>query len=76
MWDWVSMTGVQGRISRGGDIRGRDDPGFKPWLGTVDDVMNRFTDRFVRTTTIALSGSTRSGLTPPPKASMHRPRSC
>ena len=25
-----------------GDIPGRDDPGFKPWPGTVDEVMARF----------------------------------
>lgn len=31
-----------------GDIPGRGDPGFKPWPGTVDEVMSRFTDRFVR----------------------------
>jgi hypothetical protein len=31
-----------------GDIPGRGDPGFKPWPGSVDDVMTRFTDRFVR----------------------------
>jgi hypothetical protein len=30
-----------------GDIPGRDDPGFKPWPGTVDEVMTRFVDRFV-----------------------------
>jgi len=30
-----------------GDIPGRGDPGFKPWPGTVDEVMTRFTDRFV-----------------------------
>jgi hypothetical protein len=30
-----------------GDIPGRNDPGFKPWPGTVDDVMTRFVDRFV-----------------------------
>jgi hypothetical protein len=30
-----------------GDIPGRDDPGFKPWPGTVDEVMERFVDRFV-----------------------------
>jgi hypothetical protein len=30
-----------------GDIPGRDDPGFKPWLGNVDEVMTRFVDRFV-----------------------------
>jgi hypothetical protein len=31
-----------------GDIPGRGDPGFKPWPGTLDEVMTRFTDRFVR----------------------------
>ncbi len=31
-----------------GDIPGRGDPGFMPWPGSVDDVMTRFTDRFVR----------------------------
>jgi len=31
-----------------GDIPGRGDPGFKPWPGSVDEVMTRFTDRFVR----------------------------
>jgi hypothetical protein len=30
-----------------GVIPGRDNPGFKPWPGTVDEVMTRFTDRFV-----------------------------
>jgi hypothetical protein len=30
-----------------GDIPGRGDPGFKPWPGTVDEVMARFVDRFV-----------------------------
>ncbi len=30
-----------------GDIPGRDDPGFKPWPGTVNEVMTRFVDRFV-----------------------------
>jgi hypothetical protein len=30
-----------------GDIPGRDDPGFKPWPGTLDEVMARFVDRFV-----------------------------
>jgi hypothetical protein len=30
-----------------GDIPGRGDPGFKPWPGTVDEVMTRFIDRFV-----------------------------
>jgi Bacterial self-protective colicin-like immunity len=30
-----------------GDIPGRDDPGFKPWPGTVDEVITRFVDRFV-----------------------------
>jgi hypothetical protein len=31
-----------------GDIPGRDDAEFKPWPGTVDDVMTRFIDRFVK----------------------------
>jgi hypothetical protein len=30
-----------------GDIPGRDDPGFKPWPGTVNAVMTCFVDRFV-----------------------------
>jgi hypothetical protein len=30
-----------------GDIPGRNDPGFKPWPGTLDDVMTRFIGRFV-----------------------------
>ena len=30
-----------------GVIPGRDDPGFKSWPGTVDEVMTRFVDRFV-----------------------------
>jgi hypothetical protein len=30
-----------------GDIPGRDDPGFKPWPGTVEEVMTRFVDCFV-----------------------------
>ena len=30
-----------------GDIPGRNDPGFKPWPGTVDEVMTQFVDRFV-----------------------------
>jgi hypothetical protein len=31
-----------------GDIPGRGEPGFEPWPGSVDVVMTRFTDRFVR----------------------------
>lgn len=31
-----------------GDIPGRNDPGFKPWPGTLEDVMTRFVDTFVR----------------------------
>jgi hypothetical protein len=30
-----------------GDIPGRNDPGFKPWPGTLDDVMTQFIGRFV-----------------------------
>jgi hypothetical protein len=30
-----------------GDIPGRIDPGFKPWPGTIDQVMTRFVDTFV-----------------------------
>ena len=30
-----------------GVIPGRNDPGFKTWPGTVDQVMTRFIDRFV-----------------------------
>jgi hypothetical protein len=30
-----------------GDIPGRNDPGFKPWPGTRDEVMAQFIDRFV-----------------------------
>jgi hypothetical protein len=30
-----------------GDIPGRNDPGFKPWPGTLDEVMAHFIDRFV-----------------------------
>ena len=30
-----------------GDIPGRDDPGFKTWPGTIDEVMTRFVDRFI-----------------------------
>jgi hypothetical protein len=30
-----------------GDLPGRNDPGFKPWPGTADEVMKRFVDRFV-----------------------------
>jgi hypothetical protein len=30
-----------------GVIPGRNDPGFKPWPGTVDEVMERFVDLFV-----------------------------
>ena len=30
-----------------GDIPGRNDPGFKPWPGSVDEVMARFTALFV-----------------------------
>ncbi|MGA8330974.1 MAG: hypothetical protein WB777_16990 [Mycobacterium sp.] len=30
-----------------GDIPGRNDPGFKPWPGTRDEVVARFIDRFV-----------------------------
>jgi self-protective colicin-like immunity protein len=30
-----------------GVLPGRNDPGFKAWPGTVDDVMTRFADRFV-----------------------------
>jgi hypothetical protein len=31
-----------------GQIPGRNDPGFKPWPGTLDEVMAQFIDRFVR----------------------------
>jgi len=30
-----------------GVIPGRDNPGFKTWPGTVDEVMTRFVDRFI-----------------------------
>lgn len=30
-----------------GDIPGRNDPWFKPWPGTIDEVMARFVDTFV-----------------------------
>jgi hypothetical protein len=30
-----------------GDIPGRNDPGFKPWAGTLDEVMTQFVSRFV-----------------------------
>ncbi len=30
-----------------GDIPGRNDPGFKPWPGTLDEVMTQFVSRFV-----------------------------
>jgi len=30
-----------------GDIPGRDDPGFKPWPGSVDEVMAQFIALFV-----------------------------
>jgi hypothetical protein len=30
-----------------GVIPSRSSPGFKPWPGTVDEVMTRFVDRFV-----------------------------
>lgn len=30
-----------------GQIPGRNDPGFKPWPGTTEEVMSRFIDRFV-----------------------------
>ncbi len=30
-----------------GDIPGHNDPGFKPWPGTLDEVMARFIDHFV-----------------------------
>lgn len=30
-----------------GDIPGRIDSGFKPWPGTIDQVMTRFVDTFV-----------------------------
>ena len=30
-----------------GDIPGRNDPGFKPWPGSVDEVMARFITLFV-----------------------------
>jgi hypothetical protein len=29
-----------------GDIPGRNDPGFKPWPGTLDEVMTQFIGRF------------------------------
>jgi hypothetical protein len=30
-----------------GDIPSRNDPGFKPWPGAIDEVMTRFVDTFV-----------------------------
>jgi hypothetical protein len=30
-----------------GDIPGRNEPGFKPWPGTMEEVMTRFIDTFV-----------------------------
>jgi hypothetical protein len=30
-----------------GDIPSRNDPGFKPWPGTLDEVMTQFIGRFV-----------------------------
>jgi hypothetical protein len=44
--DTVRSLLVEGLVEVG-DIPGRDDPGFKPWPGTVDEVMTRFSDRFV-----------------------------
>ncbi len=44
--DTVRSLLVDG-LAEVGDIPGRDDPGFKTWPGTVDDVMTRFADRFV-----------------------------
>jgi hypothetical protein len=44
--DTVRSLLVNG-LAEVGDIPGRDDPGFKTWPGTVDEVMTRFIDRFV-----------------------------
>jgi hypothetical protein len=44
--DTVRSLLVDG-LAEMGDIPGRDDPGFKTWPGTVDEVMTRFIDRFV-----------------------------
>jgi hypothetical protein len=44
--DTVRSLLVEG-LAEVGDIPGRDDPGFKTWPGTVDEVMTRFVDRFV-----------------------------
>lgn len=30
-----------------GVIPGRNDPGFKPWPGTAEEVMTQFTERFI-----------------------------
>ena len=38
---------VEDRLVVVGDIPGRNDPGFKTWPGTVDEVMTRFVDTFV-----------------------------
>ena len=73
--DFVSMTDVQGQISRGepadsvasrqqmvvavvrslladglievGVLPSPNNPGFKTWPGTMDEVMTRFIERFV-----------------------------
>ena len=37
-----------------GDIPGRDDPGFKPWLGTVDEVMHTLRRTLRRSTRMAV----------------------
>jgi hypothetical protein len=44
--DTVRSLLVDGLVEVG-VIPGRDNPGFKTWPGTVDDVMTRFVDRFV-----------------------------
>jgi hypothetical protein len=44
--DTVRSLLVDG-LAEVGDIPGRDDPGFKTWPGSVDEVMKRFVDRFV-----------------------------
>ena len=31
-----------------GVIPGRNDPGFKPWPGTAEEVMTQFIERFIR----------------------------
>lgn len=48
---WLVVDTVRSLLADGlievGNIPGRNDPGFKPWPGTVDEVMTQFIARFI-----------------------------